>query len=144
MFLQIDGTFVLQIINFALFYLILRVAFIVPVNEALRKRRAYINGVAADYERAMETVKTLQGQADEKKARARREAAETFSLARAEANSEADLLGAAYAERAATLIDQAQATVAKELAAAKAGEEPLARELAAMLLDRAVATVGGT
>lgn len=142
MFLQIDGTFVVQILNFVAFYLILRVAFIVPVNRALRERRDYINGVAADCERATERIKTLQAQAEQKKARARAEAAQTFALARSEANAEAEQLAAAYGERAATVIDQARATVEGELAKAKASEEPLARKLASLLLDRALETAG--
>ena len=45
MFLSLDGTFWIQLINFAIFFAILNVVFMRPVGEAIKKRRAYIDSV---------------------------------------------------------------------------------------------------
>ena len=42
-----------QLINFAIFFAILNVIFLRPVSAAIRRRRAYINSVAADIEQSV-------------------------------------------------------------------------------------------
>ena len=89
MFLSLDGTLVIQLINFGIFFLILNVVFLRPVGEAIRKRREYILGVQADLERYSHEVQTLRGEADQKRAAARREAEEQVARMRAAAETEA-------------------------------------------------------
>ena len=86
MFLTIDGTFWVQLINFGIFYLILRVVFLRPVEEAVRERRAYIEGVERDYDAYRKETKDLRAEADRKRAVARREAEEVVAKARSAAN----------------------------------------------------------
>ena len=45
MFLRIDGTFFVQLVNFAIFFAVLNVVFLKPVGAAIRKRREYIESV---------------------------------------------------------------------------------------------------
>ena len=69
MLLSLDGTLVVQLINFLIFLVVLNAIFLKPVGEAIAKRRAYIDGVARDIQvirkldagldrKAVECVKT--------------------------------------------------------------------------------------
>jgi F-type H+-transporting ATPase subunit b len=138
MFLSLDGTLVIQLINFGIFFLILNVVFLRPVGEAIRKRREYIEGVQADLERHSHEVQTLRGEADQKRAAARREAEEQVARVRAAAETEAAKINEDYSSEAQTLAAQARTTVDAELAAAKTREGELSRALAETLLERAI------
>jgi len=141
MFLQLDGTFWVQLINFALFFAILNVVFLRPVGEAIRKRRAYIDSLQSDQERYAREIKALRADADAKRAEARREAAEYFSASRAEANAEASALAAEHASKAADITGKARATIASEMEQANRKEPQLVETLARTLLERAVGVV---
>jgi F-type H+-transporting ATPase subunit b len=138
MFLQLDGTFWVQLVNFAIFYAILRVVFLRPVGEAIRKRREYIDSVQSDYDQATREVKTLRAGADAKRAAARREAEERVQRERATANDEAQKIGADYGTRAAAIASDARATVATEMEQAREREPALAESLGHALLERAI------
>jgi F0F1-type ATP synthase membrane subunit b/b' len=138
MFLQLDGTFWVQLINFAIFYAIVRVVFLNPVGKAIAERRAYIDGVQSDYVQYTSAVKALRAEAEAKRAAARREAEELVSKARAAANEEAQRVAAEYAEKASAIANQARATVESELAAARQREPELAATLGDELLQRAL------
>ncbi len=51
MFLSLDGTLFVQLVNFAIFFALLNVVFLRPVGRAIAKRREYINSLVSDYER---------------------------------------------------------------------------------------------
>lgn len=138
MFLSIDGTFVLQLINFAVFYFVLRAIFLKPVGEAIAKRRAYINGVLRDYEEAVAETRRLRAQGDVRRAAARRDADETVARVRAQASNEAAELAGRYNAQAAERIAQAQATVAAEMVEARQREDALVRDLADTMMQRAI------
>jgi len=138
MFLSLDGTFWIQLINFAIFFAILRVVFLRPVGEAIRKRREYIDGVKNDFERYSAEMRNLRAEADAKRGAARREAEETLAKARAAAESEATVLAATFTDRANAIANDARATVDAELRAARDREGELAKTLAEQLLDRAL------
>lgn len=138
MFLSLDGTSFVQLINLGIFYLILNAVFLRPVGAAIRKRREYITGVKADYDRYRRQVENLSREADEKRAAARREAGEFVHEARARAENEARAIVARYGDDASKLTLEADATVEKESAAARAREPQLVSDLARQLLDRAV------
>jgi F0F1-type ATP synthase membrane subunit b/b' len=138
MFLTLDGTFWVQLINFAIFYAIVRVVFLNPVGKAIAERRAYIDSVQHDYLRYTSEVKSLRAEAEAKRTAARREAEELVSRARATANEEAQKIAADYAARASAIANEARATVESELAAARRREPELAGVLGRSLLDRAV------
>ena len=141
MFLSLDGTFWFQLVNFAIFFAVLNVVFLRPVGEAIKKRRAYIDGVQADYERYQAQVKALRGEADQKRSAARRAADETIARARAEGEAEAGSIGTARTADAQAIAEAHRATVAAEVAAAKTREGELTQSLSRSLLDR---VLGGT
>jgi len=143
MFLQIDATFWVQLVNFAIFFLIVRVVFLNPVGAAIRKRRAYIDGVQADYKEYGEEARALRAQAEAHRATARREAEERVTRARAEGERVAQGIGGDYGTRASAIAEDARKTVDGEIAAARAREPELAEGLARTLLERAVGALGG-
>ncbi len=140
MFLSLDGTFWIQLLNFAIFFAILNVVFLRPVGDAIKKRRAHIEGVQADYERYTRQVTGSRAEADAKRAAARREAEELVAKAKAAAESEGAAHTAVEAEKAQVAIDAARSTVAGELRAAKGREAELSQALARTLLERAIGT----
>jgi F0F1-type ATP synthase membrane subunit b/b' len=142
MFLQLDGTFWVQLVNFAIFYAIVRVIFLAPVGEAIRKRRAYIDGVQHDYDAFTRQARALRAEADAKRALARREAEELVMRARASAEQDGGKIAGDYADKAAEIADDARRTVEAELTAARRREAELAGTLGQTLLQRAMGALG--
>jgi F0F1-type ATP synthase membrane subunit b/b' len=140
-FLQLDGTFWLQIINFFIFYAILNVVYIKPAAEALRKRRGYIDSVQAEYEAARRTLAELKAQADELHAEGRREGDHLAATIRNEAMRRAEEIVAKAQNESMTIIDSALSRVEGELNAARAARYRLANELADTMLQRVVGTL---
>jgi F0F1-type ATP synthase membrane subunit b/b' len=138
MFLSLDGTFWFQLINFAIFFAILNVVFLRPVGAAIKKRRAYIDGVQSDYERYAQQATSLRSDADGRRAVARRAAEETVAKARSAAENEAEAILATQVRQASAIVEQSRATVASERHAAKAREPELSEALAKTLLERAL------
>ena len=138
MLLSLDGTLVVQLINFLVFLVVLNAIFLKPVGAAIAKRRAYIDGLARDIEQLEADIKTLHAQAEERRAAARREADAVFAQARSQAQVEAVTIGAQFTERAAQLIEEAHATVAREVAHARENEQQIVESLADTLLARAI------
>lgn len=136
MFLKLDGTFIVQLINFAIFFAILNVVFIRPVSRAIVQRREYINSVINDYDRYQAEATALRTQAESVRAAARREAEAALSKARAEASNEAAGLSTQYNQQVAGIVDDADRTVDGELRAARASESQLAADLANLMVER--------
>ncbi len=143
MFLSIDGTLVVQIVNFVVFIILLDLVFLRPVGRVIAERRAYIDGITQDIESGEAQIRTLRGQADEQRAAARREAEAAIAQTRARSQDEAAQVLAGYQERAAALIEEAQRSVAGELDAARAGEDQLVDGLARTMLERAIGPGAG-
>ena len=138
MFLKIDGTFVVQLVNFAIFFALLLAVFLRPVGRGIAERRKYINSVMHDYERYQMEAAQLRAQAEAARAAARREAEQLVAKARADATNESARLSAGFMEQAAHAVQAAQAQVAQELAQARSGDEKRAAELADLIVQRAV------
>lgn len=136
MFLYPDGTFVIQMINFAIFFAILNVVFLRPVAAAIRSRREYINSLVTDYDRYQAEAKTLREQADAVRAAARREAEHLVSSARAQASNEAGEVAARYARQTKQIVEEATATVSAELETARGGMERAVRQVSERMLER--------
>ncbi len=137
MFLSVDGTFWVQLLNFAIFIALLDVVFLKPVGAALKKRREYIDSVKNDLERFERQSRELRGEADGRRAAARRKAEEAIVGARGAAEADADRIVAVATERASSVAEDARRTVEREYEAAKANEGALSEALAKTLLDRA-------
>ena len=138
MFLQPDGTFWVQLINFAIFFAILTAVFYRPVSRAILARRKYINSVHSDYEKYQTEGGKLRAEAEAVRAAARREAGATIAKARAEASNQAAEISAQYTAQAQSAVEAAQKEVAGELNAARAGEEDRVRQLADLMVERTV------
>ena len=138
MFLAPDGTFWVQLINFAIFFAILSAVFLRPVSRAIRQRRAYINSVHSDYETYQTEGSKLRAEAEGVRAAARREAEATIAKARADASNKAAETAAQYASQVQATVESAQKTVAGELNAARTGEDVLVRQLADLMVERTV------
>jgi F-type H+-transporting ATPase subunit b len=137
-FLSIDGTLIVQVVNFIVFIVVLNLVFLKPVGAAIAKRRAYIDGLARDIERGQGEAKTLRGQAEERRAAARRQAEAEIAKARVQAQNEAGEELLEYQQRAQALIEDAQREVAREVEAARAKEPQVVDSIAQTLLDRAL------
>ena len=135
-FLSVDGTLVVQLINFAIFFAVLNVVFLRPVAAAISKRREYINSLVSDYDRYQAEARTLRAQAEAIRADARREAEGQVSAARARASNEAAEISGRFAAQALDLVEQSQRTAREELDSARASEPAAARRVADYMLDR--------
>ena len=138
MFLQPDGTFFVQLINFAIFFALLNVLFIRPVSRAIMKRREYINSVINDCDRYRADAASRRTEAEAIRAAGRREAEQALSRVRAQASNEAADLSAQFAAKAAQTVEEAQREVAAELERARANESQIVGELAHLMVARTV------
>ena len=137
-FLCVNGTAVVQLVNFAVFFAVLSVVFLRPVATAIARRRAYINGLVADYDRYQEEARGLRAEAESIRVAARREAEHRVAAARAQASNEAAEMSARYAHQAQSVIEESQKTAQSELEAARAGESGTVRQLAELMLQRVI------
>lgn len=138
MFLSLDGTFWVQLLNFAIFFALLNVLFLRPVGRAIRKRREYIDGVVSDYAAYQGEAKSLRDQADAVRAQARRDGEQRLAKARADASNEAATLAVQYGGRVQGIVEEAHRTADAELARAREGEEKLVGQLADLMVERSV------
>lgn len=133
------GTLIVQFVNFVIFFAILNVVFIRPVSKAIVKRREYINSVTNDYDRYQAEAHQLRAQAESIRASARREAEQLLAQERAKASNEAGTISAEASAKAMEIMAQAERTVAAELQAARANEPQTVRDLANLMVERALA-----
>jgi F-type H+-transporting ATPase subunit b len=141
MFLSLDGTLIVQVINFIIFVAILWAVFLRPVGAAIARRRAYIDGLITDCDAAIEARRAILARAEAERASALRDADEIVGRARAEASAVADGITAEYAAHVAAKVEAAQAVVALELERAREHEGRLVSELADTLTQRALGGV---
>lgn len=137
-FLAINGTLVVQLVNFAIFFAILNFVFLRPVGRAIAKRREYINSLVSDYDRYQEEARTLRAEAENVRVAARRDAEHRVAAARAAGSNEAAEVTSKYAQRAQTIVEEARRTAESELEAARVGEDTAVRELAALMVERVI------
>ena len=135
-FLSIDGTLVVQLLNFAIFFAVLYAVFLRPVAAAIGRRRQYINSLVSDYDRYQTEEADLREQAEEIRAAARREAEQRVS-AFARASNEAAEISTGYSRRAQQIVDEAQATVRKS-SRRRGGRTRAVRRLADLMFERVI------
>ena len=138
MFLKVDGTAVVQLVNFAIFFAILNVLFLRPVGRAIRQRRDYINSVTNDYDRYQAEAASLRMQAESFRANARREAEHFLSKARGDADEQSAEISARFAGEVMETVEKARAAVEAEVRAAQPRQGKAARELADLMLAQAL------
>src|SRR5579863_10364035 len=130
MFLKLDGTFWIQIINFFIFYAILNMVYIRPASAALRKRRAYIDSVHNEYEAALREVDELKNEADNKRAEGRREGDHVAAAVRNEAMKQAEEIVAKAQAEFSRIAEESETKVHREMNVARAEEHRLVQERA--------------
>lgn len=134
MFLSIDGTLIVQIVNFIVFLTVMNVIFFRPVATAIAERRAYVKSLGEDYETMLARIREFRQAANERRAIAHREADELKAQARAQAGAEAEQISAQFAARASAEIATAHQTVTQEMRTAREDQDDLAQQIAATLL----------
>jgi F-type H+-transporting ATPase subunit b len=139
--LTLDGTLIVQLINFVVFLVVLNEIFMKPVGAAIARRRAYIDGLTRDIEHLQMDVKALNGQAETRRLAARRESEEAIAKARVAAAQEADAIVIEAQSRASEITVQAHAEVAREVGAARSEEPRIVETLASQMMDRALGGV---
>lgn len=138
MFLSLDGTALVQLLNFAIFFALLNLVFLRPVGRAIARRRNYINSLVSDYDAYQEQARDLREEAEGIRAAARREAEHKVAGARAAASNEAAEISSRYGQQARDTIEEAQNTARAEFEKARAGEGEAVRGLARVMLDRVI------
>lgn len=137
-FLQVDGTAIVQLVNFAIFFVLVSVLFLRPVRRAIQKRRDYINGLARERSRYEAQAASLRAEAESLRAGALRTAAHEIWKTRSKASDEAAAIATEYDRRRRSAREEAWRTAAAEMEQARADEERLVRELADLILERVI------
>jgi len=138
MFLSLDGTFFVQLLNFAIFFALLNVLFLRPAGKAIAKRRDYIKSVTSDYDKYQAEANALRANDERLRADARREAEQIVAKGRADASNATAELATKYGAQVQAVIEDAQRQVATELDAARAESARTVGELSGLMVDRAL------
>jgi len=142
MLLSIDGTFLIQILNFLVFWTLLNYVFIRPTRRAIEARQRAIDEVNHAAAELRKRAEALQAQAEAKLHDARRRSDEMLRAAVARAAEETGAIDRRAAADAAATVQLAHATVATERAEAIAKQGPLVAELARTMAAKATDLVG--
>ena len=137
MLLSIDGTFLFQILNFIIFWMLLTYVFIAPTRRAIEQRQRYIAGLYHTADEFAAQAAALQAQADATLNEARRQTDEVMRAAAARASDEAHAIEREAAHDAAAVVQLAHATVATERAQAVERQQAFVHELARSMVQRA-------
>jgi F-type H+-transporting ATPase subunit b len=138
MLLSIDGTFLVQILNFVVFAVLLNYLFIAPTQRAIEERRRRIASLYKHGDEFAAQAKELQAKAEAILDSARRQVEEAMRAAAARASDEAHAIERKAAEEAAATVALAHATVAAERAQALSKQGPFVEELARSMAERAL------
>ena len=138
MFLSIDGTFFVQLLNFAIFFALLNVLFLRPVGRAIAQRRGYIKSVTHDYDKYQAEANALRASDERLRGDARRQAEQIVAKGRADASNATAELAMQTGAQVQKVVEEAQRQVASELDAARAQSQRTVGELADLMVDRAL------
>lgn len=137
MLLSIDGTFLVQIVNFIAFWVLLNFLFIRPTRKAIEERLHLIATQQREAEELRVRAAALQAQADAILDGGRKKTDEIMRAAAASAAEESHRIERGAADEAAASVALAHATVASERTQATAKQAPFVKELARAMADRA-------
>ncbi|MBC5805264.1 MAG: hypothetical protein DLM53_02355 [Candidatus Eremiobacter antarcticus] len=139
MLLSIDGTFLIQIANFILFWVLLNYLFVAPTRRAIEARQRYVSGLYSEAADFAAQAAALRAQAEDILNVARRETQERMRAAAAQASEEAHGIEQQALNEAAATVQLAHGTVAAERAEALAKQQRFVVELARSMVERATA-----
>jgi F-type H+-transporting ATPase subunit b len=142
MLLSIDGTFLVQILNFVVFWILLNIVFIAPTRRAIEERMRLIAATQREAREFQERAAALQAEADALIDAARRRTDEIMREAATRAAAESHDIERKASEEAAASVALAHAAVASERAHATEKQGPLVQELARAMMNRAVELEG--
>jgi len=138
MLLTIDGTFIAQILNFVVFWMLLNWLFIAPTRRAIEARQRAIAKLHADADAARAQARSLEAEAAGLLDAARRRTDEIMREGAAKAAASTKEIERLAAEEAAATVALAQAKVATERADAAAKQGVFVDELARSMAHRAL------
>lgn len=138
MLLSLDGTLIVQVINFGIFYLILNAFFVAPTRKSRTERYERIRSIEEETETLVKEARELRAQTAAFLAAAYREADARISRADAEAGRQSgEIIAAAHADAKAK-AEAARKVVEGEIAALQAARGRNVGELAAVMLGQAL------
>jgi F-type H+-transporting ATPase subunit b len=140
MLLSFDGTLLVQILNFVVFWVLLNYLFIAPTRRAIEARQQFIAEQYAQADALAAETRHLQAQADGFLDDARRTVDEAMRASAAQASDEAHAIERKASDEASATVARAHATVANERAQAIAKQGPFVDELARTMARRALST----
>jgi F-type H+-transporting ATPase subunit b len=142
MLLSIDGTFLVQMLNFVVFWLLLNFVFIAPTRRAIEKRMGLIAAQQREAQALRARAAALNAEADSMIDASRRSTEEIMREAAMRAAVEARNIERKAGEDAAASVALAHASVASERAQAVEKQGALVEELARAMVKRAVEVRG--
>jgi F0F1-type ATP synthase membrane subunit b/b' len=142
MLLSIDGTFLAQILNFVVFWVLLNFVFIAPTRRAIEERLRVIAATQREAQELRDRAAALRTEADGLIDTARRRTEEVMREAGTRAAAESHEIERKALDEAAASVALAHAAVASERSHATEKQGPLVRELARAMVDRAVEMEG--
>lgn len=137
MLLSIDGTFLIQILNFIIFWVLLNYFFIAPTRRAIEERQRYVSNLYREGDDLVAQTAAFQSEAAAILNAARRRTEDAMRAAAARASDETHAIELKAAEEAAATVQLAHATVASERAAALEKQQAFVNELARAMVERA-------
>lgn len=138
MLLTLDGTFLIQILNFVVFWVLLNWLFIAPTRRVIEERQRLIAGRYEEGRSLRGQAALLRAQAEEALDAARKRTGELVRDATSRAAAEADEIERRAATEAAATMQVAHATVAAERSDAVAKQGPFIADLSRAMADRAL------
>jgi F-type H+-transporting ATPase subunit b len=138
MLLTIDGTFLVQMLNFIVFGVLLNIVFIAPTRRAIEARMRIIAEQQREARAFREQASALKAEADAVIDAARRRTDEIMREAAARAAAEAHEIERKASDEAAAHVALAHASVASERSLASEKQGPLVDDLARAMVTRAV------
>lgn len=138
MLLSLDGTFLLQMVNFAIFWVLLNWLFIAPTRRAIEARQRFVAKLHADADAARAQAKALEAEAAGVLDDARRRTDEIMREGAAKASATSREIERLASEEAAATVALAQAKVATERADAAEKQGVFVNELARSMAQRAL------
>jgi F-type H+-transporting ATPase subunit b len=142
MLLNIDGTFLAQMLNFVVFWLLLNFVFIAPTRRAIEERMRLIDEQHREAQTLRARAAALRAEADALFDASRRRTDEIMREAAARAAAEAHEIERKSNDDAAASVTLAHATVASERAQAVEKQGMLVDDLARAMVNRAVGMEG--
>ncbi|HVA37182.1 MAG TPA: hypothetical protein VNJ51_06185 [Candidatus Dormibacteraeota bacterium] len=138
MLLSLNGTLIVQVINFGIFFLILNAVFVAPTRKSRMERYERIRMIEEEAEVLRAETRELRAQTAAFLAATYREADARISRADAEGSRQAgEIIAAAHAD-AKVKAEEVRRVVEGELAAIKADLSRNVDDLAALMVGRAI------